>query len=124
MSAEPRIVDLNQLPWQAHPTLAGVQTRILETAATHGQADVMVGQIAVGGSIPWHVHANASETAYVLQGKGVFLYVEAQADTDSAPSVEVAQGMMMTVHAGWWHAVRNTGDEPLILYAFHTPPTF
>jgi mannose-6-phosphate isomerase-like protein (cupin superfamily) len=124
MSTEPRIVDLNQLPWQAHPTLAGVHTRIVENRATHGQADVMAGQIAVGGTIPWHVHAEASETAIVLQGKGTIQYTQSKTDADSAPSVEITQGTIVTLHAGWWHCVNNTGDEPMILYAFHTPPTF
>jgi len=124
MSAEPRIVDLNQLPWQAHPTLAGVQTQIIETATTHGQSDVLMGQIAPAGGIPWHVHPDASETAYVVQGTGTFLYAPSQAETDSAVSVPIARGTVLTVHAGWWHAVNNTGDEPMLLYAFHTPPTF
>ena len=124
MSAEPRIVDLNQLSWQAHPTIVGVQTKIIETAATHGQADVLMGQVAVGGTIGWHVHLEASETILVLQGKGVLLYTQSPDEKENAQRLEIAQGIVLTVYAGWWHAVQNTGDEPIMLYGFHTPPTF
>src|SRR5947207_14708444 len=67
-------VNLEQIPWQPHPTIPGVLTKIFENRASPPYADVMLAQVAVGGAIPWHVHENASETAYVLQGEGTLIY--------------------------------------------------
>ncbi|MBZ0289744.1 MAG: cupin domain-containing protein, partial [Anaerolineae bacterium] len=82
----------------------------------------LIACVAVGGEIPWHVHETASETAYVLVGQGLLKY--AQHDKNNPVSeVFIKAGVALTIPGGWWHTVLNTGDVPLELFAFHTPPT-
>jgi mannose-6-phosphate isomerase-like protein (cupin superfamily) len=118
----PHIQDLSVLDWQAHPVVSSVLTKVFENEASHPLADVLVAHVEVGGEIPWHVHDQASETAYVLVGEGILKY--AQPDKRDNPSqTSLKAGVALTIPGGWWHTVLNTGTTPLELFAFHTPPT-
>jgi quercetin dioxygenase-like cupin family protein len=121
---ELHITDLAQVDWQPHPTIPGVLTKIFENRASHDHADVLLVNIAAGGVIPWHVHESASETAYVLRGSGKLLSTRDSSQLDSAAETRFAEGIATTIPAGLWHSVQNSGDEPLLVFAFHTPATF
>jgi mannose-6-phosphate isomerase-like protein (cupin superfamily) len=121
--SEPRIVDLNAMQWQAHPTIDGVTTRIVETAASHGQADVLMAKVEPSGGIAWHVHERAAETVLVIEGQGVLLF-SATSTLVSQRKLDLRTGCVVTIPAGFWHSVMNMGDVPLLLFGFHTPPTF
>jgi oxalate decarboxylase/phosphoglucose isomerase-like protein (cupin superfamily) len=123
MMKEPHIVNLEQVEWKPHPTIPKVLTRVFENAASHPLADAFLGQVIGGGEIPWHVHEQASETAYVIQGHGVLLYALPE-NRDHPSQAEIKMGVALTVPPGWWHSVLNPGETPLILFAFHTPSTF
>jgi mannose-6-phosphate isomerase-like protein (cupin superfamily) len=123
MMKQPRIFNIEQMEWQPHPKVAGVATKVLENEASHPHADVFIGKVAVGGAIPWHVHETALETVYVVQGRGLLRCAQTS-DGEVSAEDEMRVGVVMTVPAGLWHTVLNEGDEPLLLYAFHTPPTF
>jgi mannose-6-phosphate isomerase-like protein (cupin superfamily) len=97
-------------------------TKVFENQSTHPLADVLVAYIEPGGAIPWHVHEDASETAYVLIGEGVLKYAEPD-KRDSPSEANLRVGVALTIPGGWWHTVLNTGTTPLELFAFHTPPT-
>jgi mannose-6-phosphate isomerase-like protein (cupin superfamily) len=118
------LAQLQDVPWQPHPTIAGVLTKIFENKAGNPQADVLLAQVAPDGKIPWHVHESARETAYVIQGQGVILCAPDQAAQPAAQESPLTPGCALTVQAGTWHSVLNTAQEPLILFAFHVPPTF
>lgn len=118
------LIDLPNIPWQPHPTLAGVLTKVVENRASHPLADVLLAQVLPGGSIPWHVHEQASETVYLVQGTGCILYAPAPDQLQTPSEAVLSTGAALTVQAGVWHSVVNSGAEPLILFAFHTPPTF
>lgn len=117
------LVQLQDKPWQAHPTIEGVMTKFFENKESLPQADALLAQVAPGGSIPWHVHDVAIETAYVVQGEGVILCAPAKAQTQAPLEAPIAQGSALTVKAGVWHSVVNRGKEPMILFAVHVPPT-
>src|SRR5438477_2494284 len=118
-----QLARLQDLPWQAHPTIAGVMTKVFENRDSHPQADVLLAQVAPDGKIPWHVHETASETAYVVQGEGVVMCAPDQDHLQTPLEAPLSQGSVLTVRAGVWHSVLNRGTEPLILFAFHVPPT-
>src|SRR5215831_20727555 len=114
------IVQFADIPWQAHPTIAGVLTKVFENRDSHGLCDALLAQVAPGGKIPWHVHETASETAYVVQGTGTILCAPAQGQVDNCQQTALTPSTALTVRSGVWHSVLNTGDEPLIMFAFHT----
>lgn len=118
------IMQLEGVSWQPHPTIEGVLTRVFENRASHPLCDVLMGQIAPGGKIPWHIHDAASETAYVIQGHGTIFYTLDNTQFEASERGELAPGVAITVAQQVWHSVLNTGNEPMILFAFHTPPTF
>jgi mannose-6-phosphate isomerase-like protein (cupin superfamily) len=118
------MIDANAINWQEHPTISGVQTRIIESAAsTQGQCDVLMGRVDPQGSIPWHVHQGAQETALVIEGEGVLLYSPTPS-LESQRKLDLRPGHVVTIPAGYWHSVLNMGAGPLLLYAFHAPATF
>lgn len=70
----------------------------------------LVGKISlpVGASIGYHIHEGEAEVFYFMSGKGIV--------DDNGTELEVTAGdVMLTDHCG--HSVRNTGDEPLVLFA-------
>lgn len=119
-----RLLDLETMPWQPHPTIAGIQTKVIQNGAADRLADVLLAKVLPGGQISWHVHENASETAYLVQGQGTLLYCADESQRNTPSEAVLVPGSALKVEAGVQHCVLNTGDEPLILFAFHTPPTF
>ena len=116
-------VQFQDVPWQAHPTITGVLTKVFESRDSHPLCDALLAQVIPGGKIPWHVHEAASETAYVVQGTGTLLCAPDKTQLETCQHVELAPWAALTVRSGVWHSVLNTGDSALILFAFHTPPT-
>src|SRR5438046_1497907 len=96
---ELHIVNLEQIPWQPHPTIPGVLTKVFENRASHPHVDVMLAQVAVGGAIPWHVHENASETAYVLKGEGKLIYARDKSQVETPSEARFAEGIASTTPA-------------------------
>ena len=120
-----RVMQFQDVPWQAHPTITGVMTKVFENRDTQPLCDALLAQVFPGGKIPWHVHAAESETAYVVQGTGTLLCApeNTQSALDNCQRADLVPAMALTVRSGVWHSVLNSGDAPLILFAFHTPPT-
>jgi len=58
----------------------------------------------------------------VLAGEGILKYAEPD-KRDSPSEANLKVGVALTIPSGWWHSVLNTGEMPLELFAFHTPPT-
>jgi len=65
--------------------------------------------LPVGASIGEHVHENETELFYVLQGQGEMLQ-----DGDWLP---LSPGDATSTGGGQSHALRNTGEEPLVVMA-------
>jgi mannose-6-phosphate isomerase-like protein (cupin superfamily) len=120
---QPHFQDMNQVEWQAHPTLQGVMTKVFENHLHNPLVDVLIAKVAVSGEIPWHVHDQASETAFVLTGQGILKYA-APDQHDTVTEVPLHPGVALTIPSGWRHMVVNVGAIPLELFALHSPPTF
>lgn len=119
----PKVLHLDDIAWQPHPVIPGIQTRVFQNAASLPEANVLLARVEPGGAIPWHVHEISGETAYVVAGAGVIQYAPTDDQTQSEES-PLRAGAALTMPSGWWHTVINTGDVPLLLFAFHSPPIF
>ena len=73
--------------------------------------------IGVGGVLPMHRHDKTEEIAYFISGEGI---VQTHED-DSPREMPVGAGYVWYTPPGAWHAVTNTGQEPLTL-VFATIP--
>jgi len=110
-------IDFEQIAWQAHPTLAGIMTRFTAVDVMGNPAiDSLIARVDVGGSIPWHIHEITCELAYVIAGQG--LYHERTPEGDQAHSLQM--GFALFIAPAIWHAIENTGSEPMLIFAVHT----
>jgi mannose-6-phosphate isomerase-like protein (cupin superfamily) len=67
--------------------------------------------LGVGGALPVHSHDKTEEIAYFLSGQGAVTVYE-----DGTPEdVAVRAGSVVYTPPGSWHAIKNTGEGPLIL---------
>jgi mannose-6-phosphate isomerase-like protein (cupin superfamily) len=108
------IFDSNTTDWISHERFADIRIKMFETRLTHPWASAMLVELAVAGVINTHFHEKETETVYVLAGQGLLTY----GDEQSAVSV----GMGASIPPGLPHSLRNTGEMPLQLIAFHMPP--
>ncbi|MDR2110901.1 MAG: cupin domain-containing protein [Spirochaetaceae bacterium] len=70
--------------------------------------------IVPGFQIAPHVHENAAEFFYVVSGEGEFL--------DNTEWTAVKKGGVFKAPVGMTHAVKNTGNETLVLFSTFSPP--
>lgn len=112
---KPRLFNINQMEWVESAQFPGVQIKTLETRATHPAASVILVRVAVGGVIHRHVHAQETETAYVLAGRGTITLGDEETFLETGAGVTIPPGLP--------HSLRNSGDAPIELIAMHIPPT-
>ena len=114
--------DTTAMEWVDHPTLPGLKIKGLEGRDTHPHLSFMLVRVATGGEIPRHVHDLATETAYVVSGRGeLLLGVDESGHATEVLPMEPGGGA--SVPPGLYHAVKNIGDGPLEILAIHSPPT-
>lgn len=112
----PQIYSFPQMAWQPHPTLDGVQSKRIETGVPH---DVLLAQVASQNEIPWHVHPEWVEVAYILNGQGL-LRTSPHKTHEPYQEYAVKAGEVMVIPAGLWHCVINPHDTPMEIFAIHT----
>ncbi len=67
--------------------------------------------LGVGGALPVHRHDKTEEIAYFLSGEGTVTVYE-----DGSPKdIAVRAGSVVYTPPGSWHAIKNTGNNPLTL---------
>lgn len=116
----PISIDLERLDWQPHPTIPGIEIKLFQNEIGLSPVDVLIARVAAQSEIPWHVHATDSEIAYGLQGTGI-LYCALDEAHRTVSETSLTSGSAVIVPPGLWHAVRNTGDDDLLIFAAHTP---
>ncbi len=115
----PLSADFDGIDWQPHPTLAGIEIKLLQNKADFSPKDVMLARVAQANEIPWHVHAVDSEIAFVVRGEGV-LYSAATEARESLKATPVSAGNAVVVPSGVWHCLKNVGSGELLVFASHT----
>lgn len=119
MSNRPVAVNFNEFPWKPHPTISGIQVKLVANEAPFSPADVVVAGVAKDSEIPWHMHERHAEIAYVIKGEGV-LYCAEREGGDIVSESRMPANSAVIVPAGLWHTVKNTGPEDMLLFATHT----
>ncbi|KUK13762.1 MAG: cupin domain-containing protein [Synergistetes bacterium] len=74
-----------------------------------GALRVMRITIPPGSSIGYHQHVGEEEVYLILKGRGEV--------NDNGEISEVKSGDMVLTRSGFYHGIRNIGDEPLELFA-------
>jgi len=118
-----RRYDSTQMDWQSHPTQHSIQTKIFESRLSDAGYDTVLVQLAPGKRIEWHRHAESSETVYVIQGRGQIFEAEDEAHQADAAGLDLSPGVVVTIPVGLRHAAANTGDQTMLILAFHSPAT-
>jgi len=110
--SEVRVVTLEDVPPIELPS--GSWSRVLLTGERVASSSALgFSSFAAGTSTAMLSHAT-EELAYVLTGQG-----ELRLDDDTVP---YGAGSALFIPAGVWHAVANTGDEPVtMVFAFPHP---
>lgn len=74
--------------------------------------------LGIGGELPVHRHDRTEEIAYILSGIGVAISLDDNGNTLETP---LSEGYVWYNPTSAWHAVRNTGSDPLVMI-FATVP--
>jgi mannose-6-phosphate isomerase-like protein (cupin superfamily) len=115
----PLSAEFDEIEWQPHPTLVGIEVKLLQNKGGFSPKDVMVARVAPSSEIPWHVHAAESEIAFVIQGTGI-LYTAVNEAREAFSATPLAVGNAIVVPPRLWHCVKNVGSGDLMLFASHT----
>jgi mannose-6-phosphate isomerase-like protein (cupin superfamily) len=115
----PVAVNFNELDWKPHPTIDGIQVKLVANEAPFSPVDVLVATVAKAGEIPWHVHERHAEIVYVVKGEGILYCAETQGGNVTSES-PMLTGSAVIVPAGLWHMVKNIGTDDMLLFATHT----
>jgi quercetin dioxygenase-like cupin family protein len=118
-----RRYDSTQMDWQPHPTAQSIRTKIFEGRMSDTGYDTILVQLAPGQWIDWHRHPESFETVYIIQGSGKVFEADDEAQQTNAAGLDLAPGVVVTIPVGLRHAATNTGDQMLLILAFHAPAT-
>lgn len=80
-----------------------------EERSEPGALRIMRITIPPGSSIGYHQHVGEEEVYFILKGKGEL--------NDNGKISEVKPGDMVLTRSGFYHGIKNIGDEPLELFA-------
>jgi len=98
-----------------HPTQEGVfMKHFYAKDDTDGRLNNLEVNIVPGFEIAPHTHENAGEFFYVVSGSGEFL--------DETEWKAIRKGDAFKAPMGVNHAIKNTGNETLVLLSTFSPP--
>jgi quercetin dioxygenase-like cupin family protein len=108
---------LDQLPETPHPFLKNVRMRTLYSEKDDGgEITCFVVTCKIGSEIEEHVHPDAADIIYVLQGRAT-MWIE---DRDRFP---LEPGVFVVVPKGLKHRTYDV-EEELLIYDVFSPPMF
>ena len=116
---DPVVIPFDDLSWIPHPSISGIEIKLFNNSAAFSPSDLMVAKVETGSVIPWHVHEEEAEIAYMLIGEGTLYYAETEAH-DPAYEKHITAGKGLIIPPGTWHSLVNTGAEGVHILALHT----
>ena len=110
----PAPVDSTTLAWEEHPRIKNVFMKTLLTSADNSLANISLVKVPVGGAVTRHHHPKEVETVYVLRGQSTLVLGQTE--------ISFNAGQVVAIPSGLEHELINTGNEPVELIVFFTPP--
>ena len=74
-----------------------------------GKNKILLGKLAVGSSIGYHIHETSSEIIFILSGEGIV--------NDNGEEIPLRPGDCHYCPQGQGHSLQNQGKADLIFYA-------
>jgi quercetin dioxygenase-like cupin family protein len=103
-----------ELEWQPHPTVEGVEIKVLVSQGAHGtDVTCMLVRISRGLEVPEHTHERSDDILYPLSGRAR-MWVEGSGDFGLAP------GVIVRVPQGTRHRIFDVSED-LLLYDVFWP---
>ena len=96
-----------------HPTQEGVFMKHFFGKEDNDRLNNLEVHIVPGFEIAPHTHENSSEFFYVVSGQGEFL--------DNTQWVQIKKGSAFVAPKGMTHAIRNSGNETLVMFCAFSP---
>jgi quercetin dioxygenase-like cupin family protein len=115
MNTERCIEGLSEIPAYSPPGHSGTVNRRLVERGDCGHFEMILGEIAPGGTAERHAHAVEFQAIYVLSGA-------AEVALGGDPARRCGPGTVIRIPPGLAHEVRSVGAEPLRLIVVYSPP--
>lgn len=108
------VTDIEELEWQPHPTVEGVEIKVLVSQGAQGtDVTCMLVRIGRGLEVPEHVHDHSDDILYPLAGRAR-MWVEGSGDFALEP------GVIVRVPQSTKHRIFDVSEE-LLLYDVFWP---
>ena len=98
-----------------HPTQEGVFMKHFFCSEDNDRLNNLEVNIVPGFQIAPHTHDNSTEFFYVVSGQGEFL--------DDTEWKAINKGTAFKAPQGMTHAIKNTGNETLVIFSTFSPGT-
>jgi quercetin dioxygenase-like cupin family protein len=115
MKPERRIAGLSEIPAYSPPGHSGTVNRRLVERGDCGHFEMILGEIAPGGTADRHAHDVEFQAIYILSGA-------AEVALGDGPVRRCGAGTVIRIPPGLVHEVRSVGTEPLRLIVVYSPP--
>lgn len=105
-------INVEELTWQPHKTVKGVEIKVLISKAVQGtDVTCLLVRISRGLEVPEHIHENSDDILYPLSGKAR-MWVEGSDDFTLEP------GVIVRVPQGTKHRIYDVSEDLLIYDVF------
>ena len=110
------IIKFNEMDVTILPNFKGGQKEFAANMFFDGATRIFKGWLIPGATIGMHTHEDSSEVIFILEGSGVI--VEKEPDAESETVRPIAAGDCLYCPKGHSHSLQNTSSEgDLIFYA-------
>lgn len=109
------IEHIDSLPAYGPPGHSGTRNVRLVDKSFCGTFEMILGEIAPGGSADPHAHADEHQVIYILAGRAAVTLGE-------EPTRACGPGTVIRIPPGLTHAVDSVGETPLKLIVLYSPP--
>lgn len=105
-------IHVEELEWQPHKTVEGVEIKVLISKAVQGTGvTCMLVRIGRGLKVPEHIHEDSDDILYPLSGKAK-MWVEGSGEFSLEP------GVIVRVPQGTKHRIYDVSEDLLIYDVF------